>query len=132
MIIYLLAIASPTHPIPATMYHSGWAGQSDRAVQYRRWWSRTTQGDHYTNGNTYYGIKLDVGEGNGSDLFFTQYSFLGFDPRDKKDRYTNYFNNSRNIARISHAHAIANPGKYAGYGDNSWWRSACLNPNGGR
>ena len=83
MIVYLLAIAPPTHPVPAAMYHTGWAGQSETAIQYRRWWSRTTQGDHYFNGNSYYGIKLDVGEGNGADLLFTHYSFLGFDPRDK-------------------------------------------------
>ncbi len=132
MIVYLLAIASPTHPVPATMYHSGWAGQSERAVQYRRWWSRTTQGDHYVNGNSYYGIKLDVGEGSGADLFFTHYSFLGFDPRDKKDAYTNYFKNNRNIALISHAYAVANPGKYVGYGDDSWGRSAGINAAGGR
>jgi exo beta-1,2-glucooligosaccharide sophorohydrolase (non-reducing end) len=132
MIVYLLAIASPTHPIPATMYHSGWAGQSERAVEYRRWWSRTTQGDHYINGNSYYGVKLDVGEGNGAELFFTQYSFLGFDPRGKKDVYTNYFKNNRNIALISHAYAIANPGKYLGYGDDSWGRSAGINAEGGR
>jgi hypothetical protein len=132
MIVYLLAIASPTHPVPATMYHTGWTGQSERAVQYRRWWSRTTQGDHYVNGNTYYGIKLDVGEGNGEELFFTHYSFLGFDPRDKKDTYTNYFKNNRNIALISHAYAVANPAKYVGYGDNSWGRSAGINAAGGR
>lgn len=132
MIVYLLAIASPTHPVPASMYHTGWAGQSERAVQYRRWWSRTTQGDHYVNGNTYYGIELDVGEGNGAELFFTHFSFLGFDPRDKKDTYTNYFRNNRNIALISHAYAVANPGKYVGYGDNSWGRSAGINAAGGR
>ena len=132
MIVYLLAIASPTHPVPPAMYHSGWAGQSERAVQYRRWWSRTTQGDHYVNGNTYYNFKLDVGEGNGAELFFTHYSFLGFDPRDKRDEYTNYFKNNRNIALISHAYAIANPGKYLGYGDNSWGRSAGINAGGGR
>jgi hypothetical protein len=132
MIVYLLAIASPTHPVPATMYHSGWAGQSERAVEYRRWWSRTTQGDHYVNGNSYYGIKLDVGEGNGEELFFTHYSFLGFDPRDKKDTYANYFKNNRDIALISHAYAIANPAKYVGYGDNSWGRSAGINSAGSR
>jgi len=132
MIVYLLAIASPTHPVPASMYHTGWAGQSERALQYRRWWSRTTQGDHYVNGNTYYGIELDVGEGNGAELFFTHFSFLGFDPRDKKDTYTNYFRNNRNIALISHAYAVANPGKYVGYGDNSWGRSAGINAAGGR
>jgi exo beta-1,2-glucooligosaccharide sophorohydrolase (non-reducing end) len=132
MIVYLLAIASPTHPVPATMYQTGWEGQSEVAVQYRRWWSRTTQGDHYGNGNSYYGIKLDVGEGNGAELFFTQYSFLGFDPRGKRDTYTNYFTNSRNIALINHAYAVANPAKYVGYGDNSWGRSAGINAGGGR
>ena len=62
-------------------------GASDRAVRYRRGWSRTTAGDHYTNGSTYYGHQLDVGLGTGGDLFFTQFSFLGFDPRGKRDAY---------------------------------------------
>jgi hypothetical protein len=132
MIIYLLAIASPTHGVPASMYHTGWAGQSELAVNYRQGWSRTTQGDHYTNGNTYYGHKLEVGEGNGAELFFTHYSFLGFDPRDKHDRYTNYFRNNRNIALIAHDYAVDNPRKFKGYGDNSWGRSAGVNSAGGR
>lgn len=132
MIIYLLAIASPTHPVPASMYYSGWAGQSETAIRYRQGWGRTKDGDHYANGNTYYGIKLDVGVGNGSELFFTHYSFLGFDPRGKKDRYTNYFKNNRNIALIAHAYAVDNPRKFADYGDNSWGRSAGVNAAGAR
>ena len=32
MIVYLLAIASPTHAVPASLYHTGWAGTSDLAV----------------------------------------------------------------------------------------------------
>lgn len=132
MIVYLLAIASPTHPVPASMFHTGWAGQSDRAVRYRQGWGRTTDGDHYVNGNTYDGIKLDVGVGTGGELFFTHYSFLGFDPRGKKDRYTNYFKNNRNIALIAHAYAVANPRKFAGYGDDTWGRSAGVNSAGGK
>ncbi|HEV2197445.1 MAG TPA: glucoamylase family protein [Candidatus Acidoferrum sp.] len=132
MIAYLLAIASPTHAVPASLYHTGWAGQSDLAVRYRQGWGRTTQGDHYTNGNTYYGIKLDVGVANGAELFFTHYSFMGFDPRGKRDRYTNYFQNNRNIALISHAYAVENPRHFADYGDNSWGRSAGVNADGGR
>ena len=69
------------------MYYTGWAGQSDEAVDYRQGWSRTTQGDHYKNGNEYYGHKLDVGCGTGGDLFFAQFSYLGFDPRNKRDKY---------------------------------------------
>ncbi len=132
MIAYLLAISSPTHPIPASMYYSGWAGQSQRAVDYRQGWSRTTQGDHYYNGNTYYGHKLDVGEGNGSELFFTQFSFFAFDPRDKHDKYTDYFKNNRNICLIAHDYAIDNPRHFKGYGDDAWGRSAGVNVAGGR
>ena len=32
---YLLAIASPTHPVPASMYYSGWASQAKQAQDYR-------------------------------------------------------------------------------------------------
>lgn len=132
MIVYLLAIASPTHGVPASLYHTGWAGQSDLAVRYRQGWSRTTEGDHYTNGNTYQSIKLDVGEGTGGELCFTQFSFLGFDPRGRKDRYTNYFRNNRNIALINRAYCIENPRKRAGYGADCWGLSAGINAGGGR
>ena len=132
MIVYLLAIASPTHGVPASMYYSGWAGQSDEAVQYRRSWSRSTAGDHFANGNEYYGIKLDVGSGSGADLFFTQFSFLGFDPRDKRDRFTNYFENNRHIALINRAYCAANPRKFKGYGPDCWGLSAGINAGGGR
>ena len=132
MIIYLLAIASPTHPVPASLWHTGWAGQSERHVRYRQGWSRTTEGDHFTNGHSYYGIKLEVGEGNGAELFFTHFSFMGFDPRGLRDRYTNYFKNNRAIALIQQAYAIDNPRKYAGYGADCWGRSAGVNTGGGR
>ena len=132
LIVYLLAIASPTHPVPASLYHTGWAGQSDFAVRYRQNWSRTTQGDHYTNGNSFYGFKLDVGEGNGADLFFTQFSFMGFDPRGLHDAYTDYFRNNRNIALINHAYCTENPRHYAGYGADCWGLSAGINSGGGR
>ena len=131
MIVYLLAIASPTHPVPATLYHTGWASQSDLGVRYRENWSRTKAGDHYTNGGTYYGIKLDVGEGSGADLFFTQFSFMGFDPRDKHDRYTDYFRNNRNIALINHAYCVENPRKFVGYSSDCWGLSAGIKSGGG-
>jgi len=132
MIVYLLAIASPTHSVPASLYYSGWAGTSDTAVEYRRNWSRTTQGDHYVNGNEYYGIELDVGCGTGGDLFFTQFSFLGFDPRGRKDRFTNYFRNNRSLVQINRAYCIDNPRRRSGYGPNCWGRSAGVNSGGGK
>ena len=130
MIVYLLAIASPTHPVPASMYYTGWASQSEEAAKYRRGWGETTEGDRYVNGNTYYGIKLDVGVGSGGPLFFTHYSFMGFDPRGRRDRYTNYFENNRNIALINRAYCIANPGGYEGYGERCWGLTASDGPWG--
>lgn len=130
MIVYLLAIASPTHAVPAGLYYSGWAGQSDTAVKYREGWSGTTEGDHYYNGNTYFGIKLDVGEGRGGALFFTHYSFMGFDPHALTDRYTNYFENNRNIARINLAYATENPKHHKGYGPDAWGLTASDGPRG--
>ncbi|MCC6491861.1 MAG: hypothetical protein IT424_02450 [Pirellulales bacterium] len=132
MIAYLLAIASPAHAVPAELWHTGWAGQSEQAIAYRRNWSRTAEGDHFTNGNAYYGIKLEVGCGAGGDLFFTQFSNLGFDPRGKRDQYTNYFRNNRQLALINRAYCIENPLNRTGYGPDCWGRSAGINSGGGK
>ncbi len=132
MIVYLLAVASPTHGIPASLYYSGWAGQSDLAVDYRHGWSRTTHGDHYANGNSYYGNKLGVGCGTGGDLFFAQFSYLGFDPRARKDRFTNYFHNNRQLTLINRAYCIDNPRQFVGYGPECWGLSAGVRNGGGK
>jgi exo beta-1,2-glucooligosaccharide sophorohydrolase (non-reducing end) len=130
MIVYLLGISSRTHGVPAGLYYTGWAGQSKVAVDYRRGWSGTTDGDHYFNGNTYFGIKLDVGVGRGGPLFFTDYSYMGFDPHALTDRYTNYFENNRNIARINLAYCTENPGHHKGYGPDTWGLTASDGPFG--
>jgi hypothetical protein len=113
MIAYLLGIASPTYPIPASLYHNGWAGESS-----------------YTNGNTFYGHKLFVGWNYGGPLFFAHYSFLGFDPRNKKDAYANYFINNRNHTLINRAYCITNPKSHPGYNENTWGLTASDNPFG--
>lgn len=129
MIAYLLAMSSSTHGIPVEMYYSGWAGQSETALSYRSGWSGALDGDHYSNGHTYFGIKLDVGVGTGGPLFFTQYSFLGFDPHSLHDRYTSsYFENNRNIALINYAYCVANPKHFPGYGADAWGLTASDGP----
>ncbi len=129
MITYLLAIASPTHGVPASLYYTGWAGQSKAAVQYRQSWGQSAAGDHYTNGQTYEGIRLDVGVGSGGPLFFTHYSFMAFDPH-VRDPFTNYFGNNRNLVRINYAYCIRNPGRFPGYGENCWGITAVDGPEG--
>ena len=113
MITYLLAIASPTHPIPADCYDKGWAG-----------------GGWYVHNKEYYGFKQTVCHyPMGGPLFMTHYSFIGFDPRNKRDHFANYFENSRNITLIQRAYAIENPGKHKGYGENLWGITASMAPD---
>lgn len=114
-IVYLLALSAPdpSKRVPAGLYPNGWAGNSG-----------------YRNGNSYYGVKLDVGEPNGGPLFFSHYSYQGFDPRCLKDNYTNYF--KRNIAHtlINRAYCIANPKNYKGYSADCWGLTASDTYNG--
>lgn len=128
MVTYLLAIASPTHSVPASLYYSGWANQDSTGQQYRINWGGTTDGSMYTNGNTYFGIKLDVGVSNGGPLFFTHYSYLGYDPHFITDKYTNYFTNNKNISLINYRYCLKNPGNFKGYGDSCWGLTASDGP----
>jgi exo beta-1,2-glucooligosaccharide sophorohydrolase (non-reducing end) len=112
-IIYILAIASPTHGVPASLWQNGWAGNSN-----------------YVNGKTFYGYKLDVGWDKGGPLFFAHYSFLGFDPRHKKDAYANYYINNRNHTLINRAYCIDNPLNFPGYNENCWGLTASDDPDG--
>ena len=120
MITYLLAIASPTHPVPASLYDTGY----------------TAEGTTHTYGekHTYFGIQLDMNYGPGSPgpLFFTQYSYQGYDPRGWRDRYTDYFTNNRNEALISQAYGAANPEHMKGYGADTWGLTAVDGPKGYR
>ncbi len=110
MIVYILAIASPTKGVPASLYDSGWAG------------------GNYVNGNEYFDIELPLGRPRGGPLFFAHYSFLGFDPRDKRDDYANYFRQNRNHSLINQAYCIDNPKAYIGYGEDCWGLTASDDP----
>ncbi|NCU37269.1 T9SS type A sorting domain-containing protein, partial [Candidatus Falkowbacteria bacterium] len=112
-IVYLLAIASPTHGVPASLWHDGWASSTN-----------------YVNGDSFYGYKLWVGWDYGGPLFFAHYSYLGFDPRNKKDAYANYFLNNRNHTLINRAYCIANPKNFEGYSAVSWGLTASDDPWG--
>ena len=113
MIVYILGAASPTHPIPPELYYRGWASDSS-----------------YANGKEYYGHKIFVGWPYGGPLFFTHYSFLGFDPRGWRDKFCNYFENNRNIALVHQAYCAENPKKFKDYSSLVWGMTASDNPWG--
>lgn len=110
MMVYLLAIASPTKGVPAGLWDKGWAG------------------GNYVNGNEYYGIELPLGPRRGGPLFFTHYSFMGFDPRGIRDDYANYFVQNRNQTLINRAYCIENPEGHEGYSEVSWGLTASDDP----
>lgn len=112
-ITYLMAIASPTHGVPASLWKSGWAGMP-----------------YYTNGKRFYGYELPVGPDYGGPLFFAHYSFVGFDPRDKADSYANYFEQNRNHSLVHQAYCEANPRGFAGYSASCWGLTASDDPDG--
>lgn len=116
MITYLEAIASPTHGIPGRDFYSGFAAEGIHGT--------------YANGQSYFGIKLDVGGATGGPLFFTDYSFMGFDPHGLRDKYTNYFENNRAQAQINHAYCVRNENHWKGYGENDWGLTAVDGPDG--
>ncbi len=128
MVTYLLAIASPTYAVPASMYYSGWANQDSTGQKYRSNWGQTKDGSMYTNGKTYFGIKLDIGVSNGGPLFFTHYSYMAYDPHSITDKYTNYFTNNQNIAKINYQYCVENPKHFKGYGENAWGLTASDGP----
>jgi hypothetical protein len=113
LITYLLAIASPTHPVPASFYTAGWARNGAMALN-----------------QSYYGYPLYVGYAYGGPMFFAHYSFVGFDPRFKHDAYANYYTHNRDHALVQVAYSAANPLGKTGYTATCWGLTASDDPFG--
>jgi hypothetical protein len=117
LITYILAASSPTHGIPAEVYHKGW--ERSGAIQ----------------GNfTKYGLTLKL-KHNGSNeyggpLFWSHYSFLGLDPRGLSDMYTSYWEHNTNHTLINYNYCVENPKHYKGYSANCWGLTASYSING--
>ncbi|MGJ1386704.1 glucoamylase family protein [Sphingobacterium spiritivorum] len=108
LITYILAASSPTHPIPASTYHKGWA--RDGAI--------VTDAKKY---NIPMILKHNTPNGGVGPLFWEHYSYLGLDPKGLKDQYANYWDVVVNHSKINIAHAEQNPNKYEGYGADKGW-----------
>ncbi len=113
LLTYVLAVSSPRHAIDPGVYDSGFA-----------------DGQHFLNGNSYYGITLPLGPPFGGPLFFCHYSFCGLDPRGLKDRYADYWEQCVSHVKINRAHCIENPDGHKGYGESCWGLTASDDPHG--
>ena len=109
LIMYILAASGQDsrYAVGAEVYHNGW-----------------TQSSFFKNGKTFYGYTLPLGFDYGGPLFFSQYSFLGLDPRGLKDNYADYWMQNKNHTLINRAYCLDNPKKYKGYGENCWGLTA--------
>lgn len=123
MITYLLAEASPTHPITASVYDTGYTrvGGSEPYGVPRTYFEITTT-------QSYYPPTKDS-PGSTGPLFFSHYSFMGYDARGAADRFSDYFETNQSLARISHAYSVANPNHMKGYGADSWGLTAVDGPD---
>lgn len=113
MIMYVLAASATQYPVPASVYHRGWA-----------------QSNFFKNGKAFYGYTLPLGFDYGGPLFFSHYSFLGLNPRGLKDGYADYWEQNKNHTLINRAYCLDNPKKFKGYGPACWGLTASDTYNG--
>ena len=98
MMIYLLAIGSPTHPVPPDTWNA---------------WTRPTiefQGIEYISGK--------------DPLFTHQYSHAWYDFRNKRDAYTNYFENSIKATKAHKLFCLSLHQEFPDYSEDLWGISA--------
>jgi hypothetical protein len=108
MILYILALGSPTHPVPASVWDA-WTGTYLWAAH---------EGETLVNF---------------MPLFGHQYSHCWIDFRDIRDEYMrgkgiDYFENSRRATLVHHAYGKENPGHWNDYSDSVWGWTACDGP----
>src|SRR3546814_233533 len=119
LVTYILAASSPTHGIPAAVYHKGWARSGDINTDV------TIYGHHLS-------LKHNGSEKYGGPLFWAHYSYLGLDPRNLEDRYANYWDENRNHALINYEYCVDNPKNFEGYGAECWGLTASYSLKMGR
>lgn len=109
ILLYVLAMGSPTHPIKGDCYQA---------------WTATYQWENlYDHDYLYAG-----------PLFVHHFSHAWIDFRGIRDSFmrekrSDYFENSRRAAYIQREYAQRNPHEFAGYDENCWGLSACDGPS---
>ena len=111
MLVYILAVGSPTHPVGKDAWDKGWAANLEK------------------NWGTYYGQEHLQFE----PLFGHQYSHVWVDFRSIRDAFMrskgiDYFENSRRATLSQRAYGADNPNKWADYSANIWGWTASDGP----
>lgn len=115
MLVYILALGSPTHPVGRDAWDQGWAANLEQ------------------DWGSYYGQEyLQF-----APLFGHQYSHVWVDFRGIQDDFMrskgiDYFENSRRATLAQRAYGIDNPNKWVGYSGDIWGWTASDGPGGVR
>ena len=109
LLLYALGMGSPSHPLSAASFEA---------------WTVTYQWENV------YGIDFLVA----GPLFVHEFSHAWLDLRGIRDRfmrekYCDYFENSRRAVQVQRQYAIRNPRGFAGYGQDCWGLSAGDGPS---
>lgn len=117
LILYILAVSSPTFPVSAEAYHRGWARNGEIMAEKEK-----------------YGYVLELkhngAEEYGGPLFWAHYSYLGLDPRNLTDKYADYWQHNINHTLINWQWCVENPNNYHGYSEYCWGLTASYSPKG--
>lgn len=101
LLAYVLAIGSPTYPIPASAWDNIFRPVNENYICLPQ-----------------------------ETLFVYQYPAAWIDFRNKEDRYANYFNNAATATRFNRLFAVMRRFNYSTYDMDIWGLSACDGPAG--
>jgi len=109
IVLYVLALGSPTHPLKDDCYEA---------------WTATYQWENLYGYDFLYA----------GPLFIHQFSHAWIDFRGIQDRFMrekrcDYFENSRRATEVQREYARRNPHGFAGYDENCWGLTACDGPS---
>jgi Uncharacterized protein conserved in bacteria len=105
IICYILAMGSPTHPIPKESW------------------------DSFTRPVSQYGGFKLIYVSDGS-LFQYQFPLAWLDLRDKHDKYADYWQNAIKAAKANRKYCLDHSDTFKTYGESFWGLSASLSPGG--
>jgi hypothetical protein len=102
-LVYILALASPTHAVEPKVYWQGW------------------QATNYGSARTQFGVPLELGRDLGPPLFWTEYSYMAFDPHAISYHGKTYFEHFQNFCKVDVLYAESKKAGFKGYGPLWGW-----------
>ncbi len=108
MLLYILGLGSPTHPLPAESYGA---------------WTGTYQWENLYDIDFLFAAPLFIHQ-----LSHVWIDFRGIQDAFMREKRSDYFENSRRATAVQRQYALRNPMWFKGYGENCWGITAGPGP----